>query len=125
MAGGRIPATLEYVFCSRDYGESEETDRFLDQVSGYQVPLITRSFDRFRAQHADKGAVSVRFAYGEVRTRHHGLFGTGDPKPGPGSEVTIPAEDPTVHKTDYVALFGAIAQILASVLTIAVVATKL
>jgi protein involved in polysaccharide export with SLBB domain len=77
------------------------------------------------AQRADKGAVSVRFANGEVRTRRHGLFGSGDPKPGPGSEVFVPAEDPTVHKTDYVALFGAIAQILASAVTIVVVATKL
>jgi protein involved in polysaccharide export with SLBB domain len=76
------------------------------------------------AQHADKGAVSVRFANGEVRTRRHGLFG-GEPKPGPGSEVLVPAEDPSARRTDYVALFGAIAQILASVVTIAVVATKL
>ena len=76
------------------------------------------------AQRADKGAVSVRFANGEVRTRGHGLF-HGDPKPGPGSEVFVPAEDPTAHKTDYVALFAAIAQILASAVTIAVVATKL
>jgi polysaccharide biosynthesis/export protein len=76
------------------------------------------------AQRADKGAVSVRFANGEVRTRGHGLF-HGDPKPGPGSEVFVPAEDPTVHKTDYVALLGAIAQILVSAVTIAVVATKL
>jgi protein involved in polysaccharide export with SLBB domain len=76
------------------------------------------------AQRADKGAVSVRFANGEVRSRGHGLF-HGDPKPGPGSEVFVPAEDPTAHKTDYVALLGAIAQILASAVTIAVVATKL
>jgi hypothetical protein len=39
--------------------------------------------------------------------------------------VFVPAEDPTAHKTDYVALLGAIAQILASAVTIAVVATKL
>jgi hypothetical protein len=39
--------------------------------------------------------------------------------------VFVPAQDPTVHKTDYVSLLGAIAQILASVVTIAVVAAKL
>lgn len=77
------------------------------------------------AQHADKGAVSVRFANGEVRTRRGGLFGGGAPKPGPGSEVLVPAEDINARRTDYVSLFGAIAQILASVVTIAVVATKL
>ncbi len=75
-------------------------------------------------QRADKGAVSVRFANGEVRAKGHGLFHT-DPKPGPGSEVLVPAQDPTIHKTDYVALLGSIAQILASALTIVVVATKL
>ena len=75
------------------------------------------------AQHADKGAVSVRFANGEVRTRGRGLLG-GDPKPGPGSEVFVPAEDPSARRTDYVALFGAIAQILASTVAIIVVVTR-
>jgi polysaccharide biosynthesis/export protein len=77
------------------------------------------------APHADKGAVSVRFANGEVRTRHSGLFGGGAPRPGPGSEVLVPMEDPSARKTDYVSLFGAIAQILASAVTIVVVVTKL
>jgi protein involved in polysaccharide export with SLBB domain len=76
------------------------------------------------AQRADKGAVSVRFANGEVRTRRGGLFGGGAPKPGPGSEVFVPAEDPTAHRTDFVALFGAIAQILASTVAIVVVVTR-
>jgi polysaccharide export outer membrane protein len=77
------------------------------------------------AQRADKGHVSVRLANGEVRTKHGGLFSRSAAKPGPGSEVFVPAEDPSARKTDYVALFGAIAQILASAVTIAVVATKL
>jgi hypothetical protein len=75
------------------------------------------------AQHADKGAVNVRFANGEVRTRGRGVFG-GDPKPGPGSEVFVPAEDPSARRTDYVALFGALAQILASTVAIIVVVTR-
>ena len=75
------------------------------------------------AQHADKGAVSVRLANGEVRTRGRGLFG-GAPKPGPGSEVFVPSEDPSVRRTDFVALFGAIAQILASTVAIIVVVTR-
>jgi protein involved in polysaccharide export with SLBB domain len=76
------------------------------------------------SQHADKGAVSVRFANGEVRTRRGGLFGGGAPKPGPGSEVMVPAEDPNARRTDYVTLFGAIAQILASTVAIIVVVTR-
>jgi polysaccharide biosynthesis/export protein len=77
------------------------------------------------APHADKGAVSVRFANGEVRTRRGGLFGGSAPRPGPGSEVLVPMEDPTARKTDYIALFGGIAQILASAVTIVVVVTRL
>jgi protein involved in polysaccharide export with SLBB domain len=72
---------------------------------------------------ADKGQVSVRFANGEVRTKGSGFlfFGGGAPSPGPGSEVFVPSRDPNEAKTDYVALFGAIAQILASTIAIIVV----
>jgi protein involved in polysaccharide export with SLBB domain len=76
------------------------------------------------AQQARKGQVSVRFANGEVRTRRGGLFGGSDPTPGPGSEVFVPAEDPNAKKTDYVGLFGAIAQILASTIAIIVVVRR-
>ena len=76
------------------------------------------------AYRADKGRVSVRYANGEVRTRRRSLFFSSDPTPGPGSEVFVPVKD-TLARTDWVALAGAIAQILASVVTIAVVATKL
>jgi protein involved in polysaccharide export with SLBB domain len=76
------------------------------------------------APQAEKGHVSVRYANGEVRTRHRTIFGSSDPKPGPGSDVTVPTKDPTQH-TDYTALFGAIAQILASTVAIIAIATKL
>jgi len=77
-------------------------------------------------QVADKGHVSVRFANGEVRTKGRGVlfFGGGAPSPGPGSKVFVPAGDPNEAKTDYVALVGAIAQILASTIAIIVVATR-
>src|SRR5438445_4091138 len=76
------------------------------------------------AYTADKGRTSVRLAGGEVETRHKWLFFRSDPKPGPGSEVTVPLRD-TSNPTNYAALFGAIAQILASTVAIIVVATKL
>ena len=69
---------------------------------------------------AVKGRVSVRYANGEIKTRRRGLFGS-DPTPGPGSEVVVPAKDPTLRKTDPVLLFGAIAQVLASTITLIVV----
>ncbi len=73
---------------------------------------------------SEKGQVSVRYANGEVRTRSKWLFFTSDPKPGPGSEVYVPPKDLTAPHTDYVALFGAIAQILASTVAIIVVAKQ-
>lgn len=76
------------------------------------------------SQHADEKNVSVRFANGRVETRHSHAFWTNNPTPGPGSEVFVPATDPNAPHTDYVALFGAIAQILASTVAIIVVAVK-
>jgi protein involved in polysaccharide export with SLBB domain len=72
--------------------------------------------------NAEKGHVSVRYANGEIRTKRGGLFGSS-PAPLPGSEVFVPARDPG-ERTDYVALMGAIAQILASTVAIIVVATR-
>ena len=60
----------------------------------------------------------------DTHYRRNALYiGASDPKPGPGSEVFVPARDST-ERTNYVALFGAIAQILASTVAIIVVATK-
>jgi protein involved in polysaccharide export with SLBB domain len=73
---------------------------------------------------ADEGKVSVKFANGKVQTKRSWLFVTKTPTPGPGSEVIVPVKDTTQH-TDYVALFGAIAQILASTTAIIVIATQL
>src|SRR5436190_4655486 len=74
---------------------------------------------------AEKGQVSVHYANGEVRTRRQSLFVISNPAPGPGSEVFVPTKDPNTPHTDTVALFGAIAQILASTVAILVVARRL
>lgn len=66
---------------------------------------------------ADRKRVTVRFANGEVQPKKAG------PRPGPGSEVFVPVKDTTQHK-DYTAIFGAIAQIVASTVAIIVVATR-
>ena len=55
MQQGDIPAQIAFVFCSREPGESEETDQFLEQVTSYGIPLITLSFARFRREHRGKG----------------------------------------------------------------------
>jgi protein involved in polysaccharide export with SLBB domain len=76
------------------------------------------------SQRANKGGVSVRLANGETRTRRRALFFSSNPTPGPGSEVFVPFRDPAEAKTDYVALFGSIAQIVASTIAIIVVVKR-
>jgi protein involved in polysaccharide export with SLBB domain len=74
--------------------------------------------------NADTKRVSVRFANGEVRTTSTWLFVSNKPTPQPGSEVTVPVADPQRRRTDPVVTISAIAQILASTITIIVVATR-
>jgi len=90
--------------------EGEALDYYVEGAGGFSY-------------RADKGKVSVKYANGDVRTRRRSIFGTSDPRPGPGSEVFVPAKD-TTARTNYVALFGAIAQILASTVAIIVVVTR-
>lgn len=79
------------------------------------------------SQKADEKHASVRQANGEIATRsgHFLFFGGGVADPNPGAEITVPFKDPNAPHTDVVALFGAVAQVLASTLTIIFVATKL
>jgi protein involved in polysaccharide export with SLBB domain len=66
---------------------------------------------------ADKGRVSVRYANGEVRTRHKTLVFSSSPNPMPGSEVFVPVRDTTQH-TNTLALVGTLAQILGSTIAL-------
>jgi phosphoribosylglycinamide formyltransferase-1 len=47
---GEIKSRLAFVFCSREPGESPQTDLFLDQVKSYGIPLICYSYVEFKAQ---------------------------------------------------------------------------
>ena len=58
----------------------------------------------------------MKYANGEVRTRHKTLFFTRTPTPGPGSEISVPVRDTTAHP-NYVQIFSSIAQIFASTVT--------
>jgi polysaccharide biosynthesis/export protein len=74
---------------------------------------------------ADKGKVSVRYANGEVQTRHRtlGIF-RSDPTPGPGAEVLVPVRDTTAHGADALAVFGAIAQMITAAATVIIVSRR-
>jgi len=47
---GRIEAEIVFVFCSREPGESEESDAFLRQVDDYHIPLVCFSYQRFKSR---------------------------------------------------------------------------
>ena len=44
---GTIPGKISFVFCNRERGESEESDRFIEQVEGLGIPLVLFSSARF------------------------------------------------------------------------------
>jgi protein involved in polysaccharide export with SLBB domain len=68
----------------------------------------------------DKGRVSVRYANGEVRTRHKTLLFSRSPTPRPGSEVFVPVRD-TIQANNAPAILGAVASIVGSLVAIVVV----
>jgi polysaccharide biosynthesis/export protein len=74
---------------------------------------------------ADKGKVSVRYANGEVQTRHRtlGIF-RSDPTPDPGSEVLVPVRDTTARGTDALAVVGALAQLITATATVIIVSRR-
>src|SRR6266550_1749369 len=76
------------------------------------------------AANADGGRVSVRYANGDARTRRKWLFVSSKPTPGPGSEVSVPTKPPS-EKVSTVALMGAIASILTSLVAIVAVTKSL
>jgi phosphoribosylglycinamide formyltransferase 1 len=50
IRSGGVTAEIDFVFCSRDQGESEETDIFLEEVKGYSIPLVCFSYQKFKAK---------------------------------------------------------------------------
>ncbi|MBI2831660.1 MAG: phosphoglycerate transporter [Chloroflexi bacterium] len=49
IESGEIKAKLEFVFCSRDPGESAQTDIFLKMAHDYGLPLVTFSYRKFKS----------------------------------------------------------------------------
>jgi len=58
ICDGGLDARIEFVFCSRDYDESEKTDLFLSQVEEYNIPLVTFSVKEFA--HSFQQQVGVK-----------------------------------------------------------------
>jgi len=49
ILSGELDAEIEFVFCSRERGETEPTDQYLDMVKGYGIPLVSFSYQKYRA----------------------------------------------------------------------------
>jgi phosphoribosylglycinamide formyltransferase-1 len=49
ITSGELDAEIEFVFCSRDYGETDATDQYLDMVKGYGIPLVCFSYQMYKA----------------------------------------------------------------------------
>ncbi len=45
-----LQAEIAFVFCSRERGESEQTDQFLDMVEAYHLPQVTFSYRKFKSR---------------------------------------------------------------------------
>ncbi|MDP6647321.1 MAG: formyltransferase family protein [Dehalococcoidales bacterium] len=56
---GEIDAEIAFVFCSREPGESEETDLFLKQVRSYRIPLVCFSYQKFKAKYGSQVKVGT------------------------------------------------------------------
>jgi phosphoribosylglycinamide formyltransferase 1 len=53
---GEINARIQFVFCSRERGETEATDQYLDMVTGYGIPLVSLSYRRYKSGRKDTDA---------------------------------------------------------------------
>jgi phosphoribosylglycinamide formyltransferase-1 len=49
IKSGELMAEIEFVYCSREHGETEPTDQYLDMVKEYGIPLVSFSYQKYRA----------------------------------------------------------------------------
>jgi phosphoribosylglycinamide formyltransferase-1 len=61
IAKGDLKAAIEFVFCSREPGESPESDAFIKQVHSYGLPLVCFSYQGFKAETAANTSVASGF----------------------------------------------------------------
>ncbi len=50
---GEIETDIEFIFCSREPGESPETDKFIALAESYNIPLVCFSYKKFRDGRQD------------------------------------------------------------------------
>jgi folate-dependent phosphoribosylglycinamide formyltransferase PurN len=55
IESGEIDAEIAFVFCSREYGETEQTDIFLKMVEDYSIPLVEFSYQKYKGKMSGSG----------------------------------------------------------------------
>lgn len=50
---GQVTAKIAFVFCSREPGDAEGSDRFIELVKSYRLPLVYLSSKRFRTSSGE------------------------------------------------------------------------
>jgi folate-dependent phosphoribosylglycinamide formyltransferase PurN len=48
IKSGGLNAEIEFVYCSRERGETEPTDHYLDMIKEYDIPLVSFSYQQYR-----------------------------------------------------------------------------
>ena len=49
IIAGELDVDIEFVFCSREYGETDVTDDYLHMVESYGIPLVPFSYQKYKA----------------------------------------------------------------------------
>jgi phosphoribosylglycinamide formyltransferase 1 len=49
IKSGELNAEIEFVYCAREYGETDKTDVYLNMVKEYGIPLVSYSYQKYRA----------------------------------------------------------------------------
>ncbi|MFC1899149.1 phosphoribosylglycinamide formyltransferase [Chloroflexota bacterium] len=49
ISSGELLANIEFIFCSRERGETEATDQYLDMVADYKIPLASLSYQKYKS----------------------------------------------------------------------------
>lgn len=68
IQSGWLKAHINFVFCSREPGEAEGSDLFLEQVRQYNIPLIYFSHSHFRERKARE--LGRRPSFSEIRIEY-------------------------------------------------------
>ncbi|MEE8470129.1 MAG: formyltransferase family protein [Dehalococcoidia bacterium] len=63
ISKGHLGAAIDFVFCNRERGQTDETDLFLKLVESHGIPLVCLSSKKFKAQRGADAVPDWRIAY--------------------------------------------------------------